>query len=285
MTIYEKPVAFTYAIHWTKQNKSYYGVRYAEGCTTGDMWKTYFTSSKHVAAFRREHGEPDLILIDQMFLDVREARAYEAEILTENRVNKNDDWLNVACDTSHCPAPKKGKDNFRHNPIILKLFNIITKEIIQGTQLELHKIVGGTRGEISMLANGHRAQVRGWFIVESQKAGVCKRSLDFLEALGGYDANIGSMKELQCLSGKFKNGSDDMRVRMSESRKGRLLGSKNPMADLRVYTFIHSTGEEFTGLRTDFTKYSGLLKQSVGNLIKGKTLVSGGWKYGEGSIS
>lgn len=100
-----EPTAYTYAIHWTAQNKSYYGVRFADGCNTLDLWKTYFTSSKYVKEFRHKFGEPDIILIDQMFYDKQEAIDYEAWILKGNDVRNNDDWLNIT-DTNCLQTPK-----------------------------------------------------------------------------------------------------------------------------------------------------------------------------------
>lgn len=90
----DEPVAFTYAIHWTKYNKSYYGVRYAKGCKTTDIWTKYFTSSNKVKEFRAQYGEPDIILIDQMFTDIEEARDYEEWILKDEMLVQSEYFLN-----------------------------------------------------------------------------------------------------------------------------------------------------------------------------------------------
>lgn len=68
MTIYQP---YTYLIGWTKQDKWYYGVRYANKVSPDlDLWKEYFTSSNYVTEFRNLHGEPDVVTIDKIFDDV-----------------------------------------------------------------------------------------------------------------------------------------------------------------------------------------------------------------------
>ena len=52
---------YTYLLGWSEHNTWYYGVRYAKGCHPSDIWKKYFTSSKHVKNFVKMHGDPDVI--------------------------------------------------------------------------------------------------------------------------------------------------------------------------------------------------------------------------------
>jgi len=92
MTIYQP---YTYLIGWTKQDKWYYGVRYANRVSPEfDLWKEYFTSSNYVTEFRKMHGEPDVVTIDKIFDDVDSAVAYETQYLVENEVLGNTKWLN-----------------------------------------------------------------------------------------------------------------------------------------------------------------------------------------------
>lgn len=67
MTVY-----YTYLIGWTEHNKWYYGVRFAKNCHPNELWKTYFTSSKHVISFRNTFGEPDIINVRKTFKDVND---------------------------------------------------------------------------------------------------------------------------------------------------------------------------------------------------------------------
>ena len=92
MTIYQP---YTYLIGWSKQDKWYYGVRYANNVSPDlDLWKEYFTSSNYVTEFRNLHGEPDVVTIDKIFDDVDSAVEYETQYILENKVLGNTKWLN-----------------------------------------------------------------------------------------------------------------------------------------------------------------------------------------------
>lgn len=85
---------YTYLIGWSAQNKWYYGVRYANRCHPSDLWKSYFTSSKHVKEFRKNYGEPDVIEIRKNFLDKKTACIWEEKVLKRMKVLHDDRWLN-----------------------------------------------------------------------------------------------------------------------------------------------------------------------------------------------
>lgn len=85
---------YTYLIGWSKQNKFYYGARWAKNCSPSDLWVTYFTSSKHVKNFRKDHGEPDIIQIRKIFEDAEQCKSYERKVLTRLNVLNNNKWLN-----------------------------------------------------------------------------------------------------------------------------------------------------------------------------------------------
>lgn len=88
---------YTYLIGWSATNKWYYGVRYAEKSTPLELWTTYFTSSKHVAAYRKQHGEPDVVEIRRTFDTPDKAREWEHKVLRRLGVRAKDEWLNM-CD-------------------------------------------------------------------------------------------------------------------------------------------------------------------------------------------
>jgi hypothetical protein len=87
-------IPYTYRISWTKLNKHYYGVRYSKNCHPSDLWKSYFTSSKHVEKFRKEYGEPDIVEIRKIFDDANKAKIWENRVLIKLKVIENDCWLN-----------------------------------------------------------------------------------------------------------------------------------------------------------------------------------------------
>jgi hypothetical protein len=92
MVIYNKP--YTYLIGWVKHDVWYYGVRYAKNCSTEDLWNTYFTSSKHVAEFRKAHGDPDVIQIRKIFNNRNDAIKYEQKIIYRAKLHLNERYLN-----------------------------------------------------------------------------------------------------------------------------------------------------------------------------------------------
>lgn len=96
MNIY---IPYTYLIGWTNHNKWYYGVRYAKKCNPNDLWVKYFTSSKKVKEFRKNHGEPDIIQIRKTFLDSKSAKLWEDRVLRRMKVHINDLWINIRKDT------------------------------------------------------------------------------------------------------------------------------------------------------------------------------------------
>ena len=87
-------MAYTYLIGWSKHDKFYYGARWAKDCSPDDLWNTYFTSSKHVKAFRKDHGEPDIIQVRKIFDDADKCKLHERKALEKLNVLRNDKWLN-----------------------------------------------------------------------------------------------------------------------------------------------------------------------------------------------
>ena len=85
---------YTYLIGWSTLDKWYYGVRYSKLSHPNELWKTYFTSSKHVKQFRELHGEPDILEIRRLFESKESAINWESGVLTKLNVIDNDKWLN-----------------------------------------------------------------------------------------------------------------------------------------------------------------------------------------------
>ena len=110
MSIYQP---YTYLIGWSNHNKWYYGVRYAQNCNPQDLWKTYFTSSKHVKKFREEYGEPDVIQVRKFFDSKEAAVLWEEKVLRKMNVRDDEKWINK----NDCSAPPvmKGKDHPLYN--------------------------------------------------------------------------------------------------------------------------------------------------------------------------
>lgn len=91
MSIYQP---YTYLIGWSHHNIWYYGVQHRKNANPDNLWKTYFTSSKHVKKFRQEYGEPDIVQIRKTFTSKKDALLWEETVLRRMNVVSNDKWLN-----------------------------------------------------------------------------------------------------------------------------------------------------------------------------------------------
>lgn len=100
---------YTYLIRWTKLNISYYGVRYAQDCNPSDLWNPYKTSSKHVAEFIAQHGEPDVIQVRKIFIEASVAQNWEHRVLKRSKAVSSNKWLNRT--DNKAIAPQYGKDH------------------------------------------------------------------------------------------------------------------------------------------------------------------------------
>jgi len=85
---------YTYLIGWTKLNRWYYGVRFADACHPDELWVTYFSSSEYVKEFRKLHGEPDIIQVRKSFSSIEKAVLYEDKVLRRLNCVHNDKWIN-----------------------------------------------------------------------------------------------------------------------------------------------------------------------------------------------
>ncbi len=87
--------AYTYHIFHRPTKRHYYGVRTKKGCSTSDLWTTYFTSSKIVADLINEHGADSFdVEVRKTFVTKEAAREWEHKVLRRLKVRKRTDWLN-----------------------------------------------------------------------------------------------------------------------------------------------------------------------------------------------
>lgn len=109
---------YCYLLGWTNYNKWYYGVRYAKKCNPNELWKTYFTSSKHVKQFSVKHGDPDVIEIRKEFDEASKALNWEQKVLRRLNVEKRKDFLNAKNKTTNTLILETNKTSFKkgHTP-------------------------------------------------------------------------------------------------------------------------------------------------------------------------
>ena len=106
-------IPYTYLIGWTTYGKWYYGTRFAKGCHPSDLWVTYFTSSKHVKAFREQCGEPDVIQVRRVFSDAESAKLWEDSLLRRIPRNDYNKWLNKKFGSYYDTGPRTPEHNQR----------------------------------------------------------------------------------------------------------------------------------------------------------------------------
>lgn len=96
-------IPYNYLIGWSQHNLWYYGSRTAKGCNPDDLWKTYFTSSKRVAATKKLLGDPDVIQIRKIFINRVDCIRWEMKVLSRLNVAKSRRWYNngVVCKGFH----------------------------------------------------------------------------------------------------------------------------------------------------------------------------------------
>jgi hypothetical protein len=105
---------YTYLIGWSTHNKYYYGARWAKNSSLGDLWNTYFTSSKHVKDFRKKHGEPDIIQVRKVFNDADKCKLYERKTLEKLDVLRNEKWLNKNINGMFLPTGPMSEEHKRN---------------------------------------------------------------------------------------------------------------------------------------------------------------------------
>jgi hypothetical protein len=155
-------IPYTYLIGWSKQNRFYYGVRFAEGCCPSELWETYKTSSKYVKLFAEEYGDPDIIKIRKTFNDKNKARLWETKVLTKMNaindvrfINKTD---NISI-SSECSA------NFDiENGMYGKKHKKETIQKMKKSKSEIHKKnMRGKRSHVNQTGENNNA-FKGWYV-------------------------------------------------------------------------------------------------------------------------
>ena len=93
---------YCYLIGWSKENKFYYGARWAKvskclyesGCHPDDFWVTYHTTSNYVAEMIDLYGQPDVKEVRKIFSTAEAAIKHEKTVLKRLSVVNSQLWLN-----------------------------------------------------------------------------------------------------------------------------------------------------------------------------------------------
>lgn len=91
----ESWIPYTYLLTHIPTNTHYYGVRYKKGCHPNDFWKSYFTSSKHVAELINNYGIDSFTFqIRKLFTNSIDARKWESKVLRRMGAVDRGDFIN-----------------------------------------------------------------------------------------------------------------------------------------------------------------------------------------------
>ncbi len=101
---------YTYLIKCLPENKVYYGVRYARGCSPDDLWTSYYTSSSVIKEKISTYGKDSFVIeIRQIFDSVKKARQWENRVLKRIDAVCREDFYNKTDNISI--SPMYGNDN------------------------------------------------------------------------------------------------------------------------------------------------------------------------------
>jgi hypothetical protein len=115
-------VPYTYLVTFLPTNQKYYGVRFASGCSTEDLWSTYFTSSKTIHEMIKTHGKESFkVEIRKLFNNKEEALKWEGRFLRRVKAQNNPLFLNRNNDGSYydftgIKRPDQSKFMLENNP-------------------------------------------------------------------------------------------------------------------------------------------------------------------------
>lgn len=259
MNIYPTYQPYTYFIQWSSTGMKYYGLKYAKGCHSEEFWKTYFTSSDYVTAYRAKYGDPDIIQIRKTFTNSKRAKEWESRVLRLLRVSTREDYLN------------KNEGSLQINwddPEI--------KERHRRGLIEAH-----TRPEVKK-ANSEAQKIAQ--NKPEQKEKLSKASKKLWENMD-HKAKMKAVHSAMWENEEFRQRQTEARKRAANKPEVKLAnsirntGSGNSRYDHTKYHFIHYNGIEEVSTRYELQiKYNFPSNSGMSNLISGKIKSTYGWR-------
>ena len=204
---------YCYLIGWSKLNTWYYGVRFSRRAHPSDLWKSYFTSSKHVKRFAKSNGDPDVIQIRRTFSNKESALMWEHKALRRLDVKAREKFLNVSIGLGDMFYDATGKHQSDEH---------ITKRVKSKSWYKHHS--DETRAKIS------RASV-GYVQTKDAYGNVHKVSVDDPRYVSGQFVHISTGKfcAVDEHGNKFMISKDDSRYisgELTAQSKGRIPHNK-----------------------------------------------------------
>lgn len=259
MTIYQN-TPYTYRISWSDTGMNYYGVRYAKNCHPSDLFVTYFTSSKHVKNYIKEHGMPDIIEIRKTFTSkdrVNEAQTHEHRALKRLKASTRTDYLNKTDNKSIAPE-HRGKAPFDLTVYEFTHSSGVVEHLTRHEMIKKHNLIAS---KICELIKGSRQRHKGWRL---------PWSLSDEEISEKKQVNIDNMRLIhatpECRAARIR-GQNKPELKISRSN-----------ADLFVrYHFAHTSGIQEHLTRSDLLVKYQLDNGALLRLVKGLVNSHKGW--------
>lgn len=252
-------IPYTYLIKWSTTGMKYYGVKYEKGCNPDQFWKTYFTSSKYVDAYRVEHGDPDIIQIRRTFTEGRAAREWESRVLKTLKVTTRSDFLN------------KNDGQLRVNwedPEICKKHRDSLKRACNTPQARKRN------SEAQKIAQ-NKPEVKSAKSARSLERWESNEYREKLSKIHRENWKNDHYRKVQ--STARKEAALRPEVRMANSKRN--TGSGNARYDHTIYRWIHTSGTTETCTRYDLMKkYNISLGIGISQVIRGKRRSAYGWR-------
>lgn len=268
MTIYTN-TPYTYRIGWAQTGMNYYGVRYAKNCRPSDLFVSYFTSSKHVKNYIKQHGIPDIIEIRKIFTSetrIVDAQTYEHRVLKKLKASARPDYLNRTDNKSIAPE-YRGKAPF---DLTIYEFSHNSGIVERCTRHELMRKYDISASGICSLITGNRNRIKGWRLPSS---------LSDEELAKNRKITLSNIRMLNSLPERR-----DARIKGQNKpeTKAKRSGSNNSAYNSTIYNFVHISGITERCTKYELRMKYNLNRTSVNSMISRPEGKCGGWALVKG---
>ena len=284
MNIYTN-TPYTYRIGWSKTGMNYVGARWAKNCHPSDLFVSYFTSSKYVANYIKEHGMPDIVEVIETFTgeDRRQkVRLSEADELVRLDAVNRDDYLN-----------KHDGITYSKDVVMPHDETIYDWEHIDGTKLSCTRIDLVTKYHLHpssiariVLRSGLKSH-HGWYLADNPPDEFDNTVYEWAHSNGSTDklTRRGMVEKYNLALGETKNivnGKIRRGWRLSTTTDPKTLS--NPRRDTKIYSFTHLDGTIVNMTRQEMIDRYNLTSYGMKALINGRKKYLGGWRLSENKL-
>lgn len=278
-------VPYTYRITWSKTGMNYVGARWAKNCHPSDLFVTYFTSSKYVMNYIKEHGLPDIVEVIETF--VGEDRHQKVRLSESNELMKldavnRDDYLNKHDGITYAKDIEMPHDDtiYDWHHIDGTRISCTRVELIEKYQLHPSCI---SRIVLKLGLKTHH----GWYLIDNPP-NIDEKIYDWVNSNGSTDKLIRKemSKKYNLTPNEIKNIID------GKIRRGWRLATtpdpktlNNPRRDSKIYSFTHLDGTTVSMTRHEMIERYNLTDYGMKGLINGRKKYLGGWRLSENKLT